>query len=238
MSDKLATQGTTALAVPDYIGSSRAGLENVGKDEISFPRISIAQDTSPAVKKSSGSEYIAGCEPGDLFNTLTRDIYQRPLRVVPILFFHSYIKFRPQDQGGGVLRMADTAEGINPADLKFGPNGEKPVWTTLWNFLVYLPEQQEVAVVSMKSTSAKIAKQWNSLLTLFGSKPAFARSYVLATEVEDKGANSYYNYSKVKSTGFVSKEEYETCEQLYKQFSGKTIQVEDSSDPETEVSPF
>ena len=233
MTDKM-VKSEGALAVPDYIQPSRAGLENVGRDEISFPRINIAQDTSPAVKKSSGSDYIPGLEAGDLFNTLTREIYKSPLKVIPILFFHSYIKFRPQDQGGGVLRMADSRANITDAELSFGPNGEKPVWTTLWNFLVYLPHSSEVAVVSMKSTSTKIAKRWISLQSLFGSRPSFACAYALSTEVEDKGSNSYYNFSTVKSLGFVSKEEYDTCAALYSQFSGKVVVV---AEPD-EVSPF
>lgn len=238
MSNLAKKQESSLAAVPDYIGTSSAGLENVGREEISFPRINIAQETSPAAKKAS-SEYIPGIEAGDMFNTLTRDIYKRPLTVVPILFFNSYIKFRPQDQGGGVLRMTDNADNIKPEELVFGPNGEKPVWTTLWNFLVYLPETTEVALISMKSTSVKIAKQWLSLQSLFGKRPAFARYYHLQTEYVEKGATSYFNFSKVKSTGYVSEEDYKTCEQLYTQFAGKTIQVSDESpDTESDHVPF
>ena len=219
-----------ALSIPSYIAESRSGLENVGKDEIAFPRIDIAQDSSKCTKKQSTDHFIPGIESGDLFNTLTREIYTRPLSVVPIQFFHSYIKFRPQDQGGGVLRMADNLDNINPEDLSFGPNGEKPVWTTLWNFLVFLPETQEVAIVSMKSTSAKVAKQWLALMSLFGKRPSFSRYYTLETVYEDKGANSYFNYKKVKSTGYVSEGDYKACADLYAQFGGKTIQVEDTPD--------
>ena len=226
---------TDALAIPSYISESRAGLENVGKEQLSFPRISIAQDSSPSTKKKS-SEYIDGIEAGDLFNTLTREIYTRPLTVVPILFFHSYIKFRPQDQGGGVLRMADSSANINPEELVFGPNGEKPLWTTLWNFLVFLPETQEVAVVSMKSTSTKIAKAWLSLQALFGKRAAFSRYYQLETTYEDKGPHSYFNFKKVKSTGLVSEADYKTSEGLYLQFAGKKIEVSEGEGVET--SPF
>ena len=220
---------TTAALVPAYIAESREGLENVGRDEIQFPRIEIAQDSSGATKKAH-SAHIEGIESGDLYNTLTREIYSQPLRVIPIMFFYNYIKFRPQDQGGGVLRMADTAEGINPKDLLFGPNSEKPVWTTIFNFLCFLPGHGQVVVVSMKSTSATVAKQWLSLQTLFGKRPAYARAYTLASTFKENGANSYFNYLPVKSTGFVSEEDYKTCEQLYHQFAGKTIQAAEQAE--------
>jgi hypothetical protein len=217
---------TNALAIPDYVEKTNAGHENITREDITFPQIKIAQSSSAEVKKSS-EKHIEELEEGDLFNSLTKKIYKTPIQVIPILMFTSFIKFRPMDEGGGVIRMAATDENIDPKDLEFGPNGEKPVWTLLRNFLVYLPAYSEVAVMSMKSTQTKIAKKWLSLQSLFGTMPSYAKSYLFRTTVEKGKVASYFNYTEPVVGGFSTKEDYEFAKNLYAQFSGKTIKYDD-----------
>lgn len=236
MSTELVKQDASLAGAPDYVESTGAGLENVTRGDITFPRIQIAQSSSPVTKKSD-DRHIEGIEEGDLYNTLTKEIYKTPLRVVPIYFFKHYIKFRPMEEGGGVLRMQDTADGITLAELQFGPNGEKPIWTELFDFLVYLPAYKAVAVMSMKSTQAKIAKKWLAQQTMFAGRPSFAMTYLFRTVVEKGKVSSYYNYTEPSIGGFVDKDTYTHAQGLYKLYSGSNIKVDDTDFSEREDSP-
>ena len=232
-------QPEQALAVPEYIARGNQGLEDVDKGDLTFPRIDIAQSMSKCMKKSL-PQFIEGIQEGDLYNSLTRVVYQQPLTVIPIRFYKNYIKFRPVEEGGGVVRMASSAGGIKPEELEFGPNGEKPAWTTLRNFLVYLPDCKELAIVSMKSTSTRIAKDWVALMKLFGNFPSYARKYLLVTVPEtSKAGQSYMNFAKIQSSGYATREDFETAQLYYSQFSGREI-VADDTDLESEenTSPF
>jgi hypothetical protein len=79
MKKDIAKKQTT---IPDYILESikktggREGLENITIEDIAIPRIELIQALSPARIKSDPA-YIEGADEGQLFNSVTRELYRR-----------------------------------------------------------------------------------------------------------------------------------------------------------------
>lgn len=216
-------QPTAIEQVPEFLrGQGQKGLENVERDDITLPRIAIAQSQSPAYKKSSPTR-IEGLEEGQLYNSLTRKVYGDSVLVIPVLFFKNYIKFRSMDDGGGVLGMANDRAQLPAGALDF-QEGKKPEWTEFKNFVCWLPEEKEVASASMKSTSMKTARKWNSLMR-FANVPAFGKVYKLTTSPEHKNNNDYFIY-EVEAVKFVDKSIFQQCEKLYEMMRGSNLTID------------
>ena len=94
--------------VPDYIkqGQTR-GSENVTTEDLVIPRLEIAQALSPCIDKTD-SAFIEGCEPGMLFNSVTRELYGESVIFVPVLFKPEYLLWRDRKKGGGFGGSYDT----------------------------------------------------------------------------------------------------------------------------------
>lgn len=214
----------TIEAVPEFLRSQgrNRGLENVEREDMTLPRVGIAQSQSKALKKSSPTR-IEGLEEGGLYNSLTREVYGACLEVVPVLFFKNYIKFKSMEEGGGVLGMADDRSKLPPGALDFHGD-KKPEWTEFKNFVCWLPAQQAVASVSMKSTSMKTARKWNSLMR-FANVPAFGKVYKLTTVLEHKDSNDYYVY-EVEALHFVDEELFKQCENLYALMKDSSLKID------------
>lgn len=223
MTTAIETRKHTALAIPDYLKAfGSQGAEDGDKEDIVHPRLALAQSGHAEVKKSSGKK-IEGLEEGQFFNTLTKAVYGDTVRAVPIAFFKNYIHWKPQEEGGGIIAMYATKDKVPAGQLDFttDENGEqqKPVVMEYRNFLCALPDfEDELVVVSLKSTATKVAKQWYTL-TRFKGLPIFAREYRLNAIPESRNGNDYIGLN-VTPTGFVAKEkadEYAKLRELFGQ---------------------
>ena len=98
-------------AIYDFGDDSGAGLENIDKDEIRIPILTVLQAQSPQVMKPVGQGGIEGAKAGSVFNTSTNEIYAGPtgFEFVPIMRDHNYVEYTPRDDGGGFV-------GIRPVD--------------------------------------------------------------------------------------------------------------------------
>lgn len=188
--------------IPEYLREmvgNREGNEEVGRDDVLIPRLALAQDgMSPQLKKAHES-YIPGLEAGDLFNSLTGEIYGAAVLVVPLIFFKNYIEFVPISAGGGVKAMYNSLTEIPQEKMQFTRNekGEtvSPDVTEFKNRLSLLlhadGRKPELIVVSFKSSGLKAAKKWNSLIQST-NLPAFARSYKLSVVTKVKGQQTWF----------------------------------------------
>ena len=219
----------TALAnVPEYQrGKGQIGLEQVERDDMILPRLAIAQSGSPALKKSSKVR-IEGLEEGELYNTLTREIYGDKVKLIPVLFFKSYIKFKPKGEDGsvgGILGMAKDKTHIDPKDLEFGPEGQKPVWTEFRNFVCWIPDKKQMVVCSMKSSDTKAAKTWISLMRMAGV-PAFGKVYDVTTIPKSSNNYDYFGFEVQPTGDFTPEALFHECELLYASLNGKDLKID------------
>ena len=92
---------------PDLIiKSAGRGLENVTNDDITIPRLAIIQAGSPQRKKKD-EKYLEGAEEGNIFNTVTNQLYSDSITVIPCGYRKSYVEWVPREKGGGLVAVHD-----------------------------------------------------------------------------------------------------------------------------------
>lgn len=203
--------------VPDYIKQGEArGNENVGTDDLVIPRLILLQKISPELDKNDAL-FIEGAEDGQFANSLTREVYNAPINIVPVFYRKEYVVFKDRKKGGGFRGMfaneelaktfcADHEEG---ADLEITETGNH------FCFIVKEDGSHEEISIPMTSTKLKVSRQINSLVRMRGGD-RWAGCYALGSVSQKNDLGTFYNYSVVNN-GWASKEVYEAGEKVYEQ---------------------
>jgi len=226
-----------ALAVPDYINAQdTAGKENIGQEDISLPRLGLAQALSPEVQKNEAN-YIEGCGAGDLFNTLTRENYGETVPVVVVRAeVPRWVEFYPRDskEGSGIKDPNVPAGDPRTAWVDDNP----PVATQFRDYLCLHGETGEPLGLSLKGTSLKAAKDLNSFIKLFPG-PSFAKVYHVTAVSRKNEKGTFYVYKFQPAEGFTPEAIYRSAEQLSRSWANAkvTIEAEGKDDMKDEV-PF
>ena len=79
--------GLPANLISEMATDSGLGLTNVTADDMQIPFLRILQALSPQLVKTN-SDYIKGAEQGDIFNTVTHQVWkaEEGITVVPCYF--------------------------------------------------------------------------------------------------------------------------------------------------------
>jgi hypothetical protein len=234
--------------LPDWVTSHSTGFETVNSDDLVMPRISICQAMSPQRQKSN-DRYIKGLEEGDLFNTSTGEVYDRPLRITPVLKQDARIKWEDNKKiGSGIAcfgRPAPDVPGGVACQLngggpcKYPTVGEDDSCTKFYNFPVILhAEPSQPVVISFKGTGLRVARNWMTQMMMFrigGSRvPMYLQQFDLDTVSQSNAKGTFFNYALSRVPGLAPKDVgvlgMNACEEL----SRRTIvtDVEEASDEE------
>lgn len=229
--------------VPSYLqptGGGPRGLEDVEQKDLIIPRLQIAQAMSPELKPQN-PEHIAGLEQGQLFNTVTHDVYGMHVQVIPMWFFRSRIFFKPQTEGGGIVcishngqdggSVSPTCEACPKSKWGSAPDGKGIECTEFKNYpclLVLKDQPLQIISVSLKSTGIKVANRWNTLMRLRGTD-AFAGVYDIKVVPDKSAAGEFFNYHVDNSKeAWCTPEQYAFAKQMYENLRAKRVQVDAS----------
>lgn len=237
----LATRGENALATsaPSFVDQTdRSGTDHITNDDMAMPRLALAQKMSPQI------DTIPGLKPGDLFNSLTEQIYDQPLdffvlRADP----PRAIEFKPIEEGGGVV---DPNVPLTDPRCRWSDDGEKPIATVFYDFIVALYPTRELIALSFKATGLKAAKTLNALIKL-RSGPVYAGLYRMTTAEKSSSGKVYAVYNVAnspigpdeKTPGWLPDEEtYEWAKGVHAAITAKEIRIDrDGGDDETGEQP-
>lgn len=230
--------GNTSLMrgedIPDYIKRDGGrGNEDVGMEDQVIPRLEIVQALSPCLKKNDAG-YIEEAEVGDIFNTVTRQVFKEGVIVIPVLYTKQYLIWKDRKKGGGFRGSFNTIEEAN-ARIQTEPENEQDdleaVETGQQLVLVVNDDgTADEAVISMAKTKLKVSRQFNSLVKM-GGGDRFSRTYRFFTADAANAAGEEYKNFAFSSHGFPEKEAYEKAESLYNALkTGARNMVVDTSD--------
>lgn len=220
-------------AVPEHLRSyagQQLGLEQADKSDYILPRLAMSQDLSPQTKKSR-PEYIQGLKVGEFFNTVSKQIYGTSVEVVPLFLTKNRIKFK-KPVGSGIDCQSPngkTGGRISPQSCaacphsSFGPAGEKPECDEFKN-LVCLMSTGELIVVSAKSSTIKVMKQWLSMIRMT-NLPTFAFRYRLQVVEETRNGNTYGQLA-FERLGHTPEKMFSQAETFFQGLRDKDIQVD------------
>lgn len=202
-------EGMVTIAKPEGRDTGKLGNEDMTRDDILMPRIGLAQKMSPEIDATQ-SRYIEGLQFTDLFHTLSRKNFSKGLLYFVILKRDKprWIEFIPLDQGGGIK---DRNVPHDDPRTGFGPNGEKPIATKFYDFIVLLLNDLDLAdplkniiALSMKNSALKAAKYLNFLIQLRGDKLVCKGVYSLGSGHEThKKSQGVYAIYKVENAGWL-----------------------------------
>jgi hypothetical protein len=223
----------TALERPSWMGAvSNEGKEGITQDDVITPRLALAQGLTPQVTEGKD-----GFKMGVMFNSVTEEIYGKgPINIIVLRRERPrWTEFNSRESGGGIKDM-----NIDPTDdrCKWGVNGEKPVATQFYDFIVsivpfHADPTDSFLALSFSRTGIKVAKHFNGLITR--RKGALYESvYSLSTTIE-KGAKGTYAKFAVTNAGYINDEQtYKAAKRLFEAAKTKEIVI-DSKDIDAEV---
>jgi hypothetical protein len=195
---------------------SARGVENVGADDLTIPRLELIQSLSPCRKKSDPS-YIEGADEGMMFNSLTRELYGDSVLVVPVYYKKEWIIWKNRAAGGG-YRGAYPSQAAAIEALETLPDRDScDIQLTAQHFclLVKVDGSTEDVVLSLSRSKLKMSRKWNSLMRVAGGD-SFSRVYKVSSYVESNAAGQDYHNLTVSAAGFPTESVYRRAESLYR----------------------
>ena len=190
-----------------------------GADEMQIPFIRALQALSPQLNKKK-PEYIDGAEQGDLFNTVTGQVWkgEEGVIIIPCYQVTKYLEFTPRDMGGGFRGEISPTNPVLQQTTRQGskellPNGNELVKSDQHYCLVLDGEGSfQPAVIDMKSTQLKVSRRWKTQIAMQKIKhpktgqmitpPLFATEWKITTVEESNDQGSWFNPS-VEKVGLV-----------------------------------
>jgi len=218
--NELATkkQETTDLAAfAGYGEYGNEGFDNTGKEDFAIPFINIIQALSPQ-KDEDEAAYIEGAKEGDIFNSVTGDLYKEGLEFQPCITEHVFVEWVPRKSGGGFVAIHELnspvvakakSESTSFGKYKVGddpdPDKNNDLIETYYMYGNVLDGDNVVsqAMVTFTSTKIKVYKAMMTKLRSFqvpvgeGRKvcpPLFAHRLRLTSVKQMKNNDKFYNF--------------------------------------------
>ena len=188
-------------------------------DEMQVPFVRALQALSPQLGKKK-AEYIEGAEQGDLFNTVTGEIWKGDdgVTIIPCFQTTKYLEFVPRDQGGGFRGEIDPTDPILQRTSRVGskeilPTGNELVKSDQHFCLVMSSDGAfQPAVIDMKSTQLKVSRRWKTQIAMqkinhpktgaMITPPLFATVWKITTVEESNDQGTWFTPS-VEKVGLV-----------------------------------
>ena len=218
---------------PDFLKNNIArGSEEVDHGDITIPRLSLIQDLSPQTKKNK-PEFIDGAEIGDMFNTITNELFKGEVMFVPVYFRKEWVIWKLRKAGGGFFGAFDSEqEAIAKLSELEGNANDYEIVDTHVHFVLLVKEGStrdnpilEEIVLSMSKSQNKVSRQLNTMVKMAGGD-RFSRIYKLSsTEEQNKNGDDYWNF-RVSTFGFVSEAIYKRAEEVYEAISSGQRKVD------------
>lgn len=205
-----------AVAVADFEADAGAGFENQTGADIVIPFLKLMQGLSKEVK---AREAMAG----QLVNSVTGEAVDEVV-IVPAITEHSYIEYRPRDNGGGFVAKHQVGSDVVKAAqalaaklnrpfgklyTSYGDDGKPTGNELIETFSLYAvvcddAEPVGMVCIAFDATDIKFYKKWNTSVASFMlprsdgkgkfCPPMFSHSVVVTAEEHKYPGGEAYNF--------------------------------------------
>ena len=191
---------------------ANTSFSNMDTDDYALPFLRVLGQLSPECNKRD-AKYVDGAEPGMIFNTVTKQLYdgEGGVNIIPCYYKREYVEWSDRGEGTSApvaIHSVDSGiikEATRDASYKDRlPNGNYLENTASYFVLI---DDGTSALISMKSTQLKVSRSWNSMMNSIKLKgktgmftPAmYSHVYSLKTvqQSNDKGTWFGWNIEKV-----------------------------------------
>ena len=142
---------------------------NMDTDDYALPFLRVLGQLSPECNKRD-AKYVDGAEPGMIFNTVTKQLYdgEAGVNIIPCYYKREYVEWSDRGEGTSApvaIHSVDSGiikEATRDASYKDRlPNGNYLENTASYFVLI---DDGTSALISMKSTQLKVSRSWNSMM--------------------------------------------------------------------------
>ena len=211
MADVTKKSNTNVSNILDDILETAGEGVDYETSELQIPFIRVIQALSPQIKKSDAA-FIKGAEQGDLFNTVTGEVWkgEEGINVIPCYQETKHLEFTPRDQGGGFVGEVPLSDPNILKTTRQGaketlPSGNELVKSDQHYCMVLNKDgSAQPAIVDMKSTQLKISRRWKTQIAMqkipdkngvMRTPALFATIWNLKTVEESNDMGTWYNYT-------------------------------------------
>jgi hypothetical protein len=216
------TNTDVSTDVMDDIFNTAGDGAHYDSSEMQIPFVRVLQALSPQLNKNK-PEFIKGAAAGDIFNTVTGEIWSgdQGITLIPVYQETKYLEFVPRSQGGGYKGERhpsdpDLQNTSRDGSKELLPNGNELVKSDQHFSLILADDgSYQPAIVDMKSTSLKVSRRWKTQIAMQKVKtpdgrmvtPAlYATMWRLTAVEESNEQGSWYNWS-IEKVGLVQSRE-------------------------------
>ena len=209
MADVTKKSNTNVSNILDDILETAGEGVDYETSELQIPFIRVIQALSPQIKKSDAA-FIKGAEQGDLFNTVTGEVWkgEEGINVIPCYQETKHLEFTPRDQGGGFVGELPAGDPNILKTTRQGaketlPSGNELVKSDQHYCMVLNKDgSAQPAIVDMKSTQLKISSRWKPQIAMqkipdkngvMRTPALFATIWNLKTVEESNDMGTWYN---------------------------------------------
>ena len=214
MADVTKKSNTNVSNILDDILETAGEGVDYETSELQIPFIRVIQALSPQIKKSDAA-FIKGAEQGDLFNTVTGEVWkgEEGINVIPCYQETKHLEFTPRDQGGGFVGELPAGDPNILKTTRQGaketlPSGNELVKSDQHYCMVLNKDgSAQPAIVDMKSTQLKISRRWKTQIAMqkipdkngvMRTPALFATIWNLKTVEESNDMGTWYDYTVEK----------------------------------------
>ena len=207
-----------------FEADANTGFGNMDTDDYALPFLRVLGQLSPECNKRD-AKYVDGAEPGMIFNTVTKQLYdgEAGVNVIPCYYKREYVEWSDRGEGTSApvaIHSVDSGiikEATRDASYKDRlPNGNYLENTASYFVLI---DDGTSALISMKSTQLKVSRSWNSMMNSIKLKgkngmftPAmYSHVYNLKTVQQSNDKGTWFGWTVEKVGPVQDKDLYEAA---------------------------
>ena len=196
-----------------FEADANTSFSNMGSEDFALPFLRVLGQLSPECNKRD-AKYVDGAEPGMIFNTVTKRLYdgEEGVNIIPCFYKREYVEWSDRGEGTSApvaIHTVDSGiikEATRDASYKDRlPNGNY-LDNTASHFVLVIGDNPETALISMKSTQLKVSRKWNSMMMglkmqgkngLF-TPPTYSHIYKLSTVQMSNDKGTWFGWDVAK----------------------------------------
>jgi hypothetical protein len=207
-----------------FEADANTGFGNMDTEDYALPFLRVLGQLSPECNKRD-AKYVDGAEPGMIFNTVTKQLYdgEAGVNVIPCYYKREYVEWSDRGEGTSAPVAIQTVDSgiIKDATRDASYKDRLPNGNYLENTASYFVtiDDGTSALISMKSTQLKVSRSWNSMMNSIKLKgkngmftPAmYSHVYNLKTVQQSNDKGTWFGWTVEKVGPVQDKDLYEAA---------------------------
>lgn len=203
---------------------ANTSFSNMDTDDYALPFLRVLGQLSPECNKRD-AKYVDGAEPGMIFNTVTKQLYdgEAGVNVIPCYYKREYVEWSDRGEGTSAPVAIHSVDSgiIKDATRDASYKDRLPNGNYLENTASYFVtiDDGTSALISMKSTQLKVSRSWNSMMNSIKLKgkngmftPAmYSHVYNLKTVQQSNDKGTWFGWTVEKVGPVQDKDLYEAA---------------------------